>query len=142
MGLVRQAPVGQCIYPRWTIKEYLDHLAGWDDAVVEALHAHAAGEPVPQSASRGINAYNAQTVSTRETLDLEHSRRECNASRQALIQALQDLPDEKFNHPLIFPWGETGTVAYLIEIFVEHDEHHTCHLAEWLKHPERVISAH
>ncbi len=141
-SLASQAPADEFIYPNWTIKEYLDHIAGWDDAIVEALHAHAKGEPIPQTASRGINAYNAQTVSTRETLDLEHTQREFEASRKALIQALRDLPDEKFNQPLVFPWGETGTVAYLIEIFVEHDEHHAGHLAAWLKNPSEIIGEH
>ncbi len=137
--LARQAPVDRMIYPGWTIKEYLDHLAGWDDVVVEALRAHAKGEPIPQTAARGINAYNAQTVSTRESLDLDHTWREFDASRGALLQALNDLPGEKFGLALVFPWGETGTVNDLIEIFVEHDRHHAEHLAEWLKHPDRVI---
>jgi len=141
-ALIPQAPVDKHIYPNWTIKEYLAHLAGWDDAVVEALYAHTKGEPIPQTAARGINAYNAQTVSTRETLDLEHTRREFFASREAVIEALQELPDGKFNQPLVFPWGETGTVAYFVEIFVDHDEHHAAHLAAWLKNPDEVIGEH
>jgi hypothetical protein len=142
VALIPQAPADRDIYPNWTIKEYLDHLAGWDDAVVEALSAHAKGEPIPQTAARGINAYNAQTVSTRETLGFEHSRREFFASREAVIKALHDLPEEKLNQPLVFPWGETGTVAYFIEIFVDHDEHHTAHLSDWLKNPDAVIAEH
>jgi len=63
---VDQAPTDKYIYPHWTIKQYIDHISGWDDAMVEALEAHAKNEPVPQSAARGIDAYNAQTVSTRE----------------------------------------------------------------------------
>jgi hypothetical protein len=59
-----------------------------------------------------------------------------------VIQALKDLPDEKFNQPLTFPWGEEGTIAYLIEIFVEHDEHHAVHLAAWLKNPNEVLGKH
>ena len=141
-SLVLQARAEKYIYPNWTLKEYLDHLAGWDDAVVETLRAHARTEPVPQSAARGINAYNAQTVSTRETLDLEHSRREFAASREVLLQALGDLPDEKYNQPLDFSWGESGTVAYLIEIFVEHDEHHAEHLEKWIKNQDEVIGEH
>jgi uncharacterized damage-inducible protein DinB len=58
------------------------------------------------------------------------------------LQALEDLPDEKFNQALTFPWGETGTVAYLIEIFVEHEEHHGGHLAQWVRNPDRIIDEH
>ncbi len=141
-ALVSQAPTDKQIYPNWTLKEYLDHISGWDDAMVEALRAHAKNEPIPQSAARGINAYNAQTVSTREAIDLEHTRREFDVSRQAVIQALRDLPDEKYDQTLVFPWGDSGTVADLIEIFIEHDEHHADHLAAWLKNPDEVLGNH
>lgn len=141
-ALVDQAPTDKQIYPNWTIKQYIDHVSGWDDAIVEALDAHAKNEPVPQSSARGINAYNAQTVATRETLDLAHSLREFTAGHERVIQTLRNLPDEKFNHPLIFPWGEGGTVKEFIEIFVEHDKEHTNHLAAWLKNPNEVVGEH
>lgn len=141
-ALAEQAPVGKYIYPGWTIKELLAHVSGWDDVVIEALRAHAKGEPVSTTVTRGINAYNAQTVSSRETLDLEHTIAEFHATRAALIQALRDLPDEKFNQALTFPWGEIGTVAYLIEIFAEHEEYHSDHIAQWLKNPDEVIGEH
>jgi hypothetical protein len=57
-ALVDQAPTGKQIYPNWTIKEYIDHISGWDDAIVEALEAHARNEPVPLSAVRGVDFYN------------------------------------------------------------------------------------
>jgi len=141
-ALVNQAPTDKPIYPNWTIKQYIDHISGWDDAMVEALDAHAKNEPVPQSAARGIDAYNAQTVSTRETLDLAHSRREFTAGHERVIHALRNLPDEKFDQLLTFPWGESGTVKDFIEIFVEHDKEHTEHLAAWLKNPNQIIGGH
>ena len=141
-AIVDQAPTGKQIYPNWTIKEYIDHISGWDDAIVEALEAHARNEPVPLSAVRGIDFYNAQTVSTRETLDLAHSRLEFEAGHAKVIQALQDLPEEKFDQRLVFPWGSSGTVEDFIEIFVEHDEEHTRHLSAWLKNPDEVMGNH
>ena len=140
--LVDQAPTDKQIYPGWRIKEYIDHISGWDDAIVEALEAHARNEPVPLSAARGIDVYNAQTVSTRETLDLAHSRREFIAGHARVIRSLQDLPAEKFDQRLVFPWGGSGTVEDLIEIFVEHDQEHTGQLSAWLKDPEQVIGKH
>jgi hypothetical protein len=141
-ALIDRAPTDKDIYPGWSIKEYLDHIAGWDDATVEALGCHVRGEPIPQTAARGINAYNAQTVSTREAIDLDHTRQEFAASRAAVVRALQDLPDAKFNEPLTFPWGEFGTVAYLVEIFVDHEDEHCAHLDRWLKNPDEVIGKH
>ena len=141
-ALVDQAPTDKQIYPNWTIKEYIDHISGWDDAIVEALEAHAKNEPIPQSVARGVNAYNAQTVSTRETLDLAHSRGEFTVGHERVIQTLRNLPDQKFDQPLIFPWGESGTVKDFINIFVEHDKEHAKDLAMWLKNPNEVIGKH
>ena len=136
---VSQAPIDKQIYPNWTLKQYLDHLSGWDDAIIESLNAHAKNEPVPQTAARGINAYNDDTVTTRETLSFEHTRREFDRSREAVIETIQNLPDEKFEQPFTFAWGDSGTVADLVDIFHDHDEEHAEHLKEWLKHPDRPI---
>ena len=141
-NLLDQAPTNKCIYPHWRIKEYVDHLSGWDDAIVEALEAHAKNEPVPQSAARGVNAYNAQTVSTRETLDLAHSRREFAMGHERVIKVLQELPNEKFDQPMVFPWGEGGPVKDFIDIFIEHDKEHTKDLENWLKKPDETLGEH
>ena len=140
--LVAKAPSDKEIYAGWTPKELLAHLSGWDDAIVEALQAHAKGEPVSTTVSAGINAYNAKTVHTRESLSLEQVIKEWKATRELVFQALGDLPDEKFNQQLTFPWGEPGTVAYFIEIFVEHEEQHARHLAQWLENPDEIIGEH
>ncbi len=128
------------IYREWKLKEFLAHMSGWDDAVIDALRAHATDGPMGTPASRGVDAFNAQTVTTRETLDFDHIRREWDRSHEMVLQALRDLPEEKITQPLIFPWGEFGSVAYLVEIFVEHEEEHAGHLREWLKNPNEVVA--
>ena len=139
---IKQAPIDKYVYENWKTKQIMDHIAGWDDVIIEAINKHAKGEPITPSVSRGINAYNAETTTSRQSLDYEHTTREFQSTRLALIQALNDLPDEKFNQPLIFPWGEMGTVAYLIEIFVEHEEFHRDHVCAWLKNPDEIIGEH
>ncbi len=128
------------IYRDWRLKEFLAHMSGWDDAVIAALEAHATDTPIGTPASRGIDAYNAQTVSTRETLDYEHVRREWDRTHELILQAIRNLPEEKVTQPLTFPWGEFGTVAYLVEIFVKHEEEHAHHLREWLKNPNEMFA--
>ncbi len=141
-ALVDQAPTHKWIYPHWTIKEYIDHLSGWDDAIVEALEARPRNDAIPQSAARGINAYNAQTIKRRETLDLAHSRSKFTVGHERVIGVLQDLPDERFDQPVVFPWGESGTVYEFIDIFIEHDKEHTGDLATWLKNPDKTLGEH
>lgn len=141
-NLVPKAPANKEIYTGWTLKELLAHMSGWDDVIIEAIQAHTRNEPVSTTVTRGIDAYNAKTVTTREALNLEQVTREWKATRETLIQTLKDLPDEKFNQSLTFPWGESGTVAYFLEIFVEHEEFHCDHLARWIENPDQIIGEH
>lgn len=140
--LVSQAEAHQAkeIYRGWTLKEFLSHMSGWDDAVIDSLHAHATGSSMATPATRGVDDYNARTISTREALDYNHIRREWDRTHELVVQALRDLPDEKFAQPLTFPWGRHGTVAQLVEIFVEHEKEHAGHLYEWLKKPNELFA--
>lgn len=137
--LILSAPSDREIYPGWTLKEFVDHVSGWDDSTVQALRAHAQGQPVGQTAANGIDDYNARAVSERQSMDLDETLKEYGDQRLALIQALRDLPDEKFNVPLDFPWGEFGTVAYMIEIFVDHEEELAEHLQLWMRNPDEPL---
>jgi uncharacterized damage-inducible protein DinB len=140
--VITQAPADKEIYENWTIKQIMDHISGWDDVVIDALNAHAKSEPITPTILRGIDAYNAETTTSRQSLDLGHTKQEFQRTREALIKALKDLPDEKFSQPLVFPWGETGTVADLVEIFIEHEEHHCAHVRAWLNNPDELIGEH
>jgi hypothetical protein len=38
LGVVDQFDPSLEVYPHWTIKELLAHLAGWDDAIIDTLY--------------------------------------------------------------------------------------------------------
>jgi hypothetical protein len=109
------------IFPNWTKRHFLAHLTGWDDAVTSSLRAHAGGAEPATPAAEGIDAYNAHSVETRETLDYEHIVKEWELARVELKAAINDLPLEKFAEPLLFPWGRTGSVAQLVHIIAHHE---------------------
>ena len=123
-SVVSKADSHRAIYPLWTMKEVLDHLSGWDDAVISTLNAHISGVVGDMPSVRGIDAYNAETVSTREALSYEHSLREWEASREAVKKLILKVPDEKMKEVFPFPWGGSGNVADMLRIFYEHEEEH------------------
>jgi hypothetical protein len=123
------------IYPGWTIKHVLAHIAGWDDAIIASLRAHAGGEEPGTPATEGINFYNAQSVATRQELDYEHIAREWEVSRNELEEVLREMPAARFEETLLFPWGETGTIAYLVHIFEHHEREHAQEIRELLAGP-------
>lgn len=112
------------LYPGWTVKEFLAHLTGWDDATTAALRAHAEGKEPDTPAYRGIDFYNAETVSTRATLDYPHVKKEWQTARELLKTALRELPTARFTVPVVFPWGPTGSVSTLVKIMIHHEHEH------------------
>ncbi|MFN2146515.1 MAG: DinB family protein [Anaerolineales bacterium] len=120
----------RAIYAPWKIKEVLAHIAGWDEGVVVSLKAHRAEEIFTPAAFHGIDHYNAESVSTRETLTYDHVLREFHAQRAELLEILENMPDEKFEQKLIFPWGETGSLADLVHIFSHHETEHAREIME------------
>jgi len=123
------------IYVPWKMKEVLAHITGWDDATIAALSSHAAGDTPATPARRGIDYYNAETVSTREELPYPHIVREWENTREQLIKVLQTMPDEKFDQPLVFPWGPTGSVAEIVGIMIHHEHEHADEISGLLQSP-------
>lgn len=130
------------IYPGWTTKEVLAHLAGWDDATIFALQAFAAGEPLAMTAARGIDYYNSQTVAERKELDYEQIVREWEWVRGQLIPLLEQLTEENLATKIATPWGEILPVEIMIKIMIDHEEEHTEIIRERLAHPGQPPQAH
>lgn len=112
------------IYQPWRMKEVLDHITGWDDAVIASIKSFLAGEVAATPASRGIDAYNADTVSSREAIPYEVTQREWETSRAELLSLMGRMTDEQLHTPFVLPWGSKGTIEDLVEIFTEHEETH------------------
>ena len=109
------------IYPGWTQRQFLALLTGWDDVTATTLRAHARGETPATPVSAGIDAYNAESVATRETLDLDHILKEWELAREELKAAIRALTPEQMAAPLLHPWGRVSTVAKLVDIMIEHE---------------------
>ncbi|MBN2386257.1 MAG: ClbS/DfsB family four-helix bundle protein [Anaerolineales bacterium] len=127
------------IYPGWTIKEFLAHQTGWDDLVITFLTAYRLGTLPTIPAYREIDEYNAETVSTRQSLDYAHTLGEWKQTRQEVKRILQELPAEMFEQAYVMPWGGKGTIGDLLSVFVHHDGVHAAQLQEWLKNPDHPL---
>ena len=128
--IVKLAQGNPTIYQPWRMKEVLDHITGWDDAVIASIKSFLAGEVPATPASRGINAYNADTVTSREAIPYEVTQREWEISRAELLDLLRKMTDEQLHMPFGLPWGRQGTIEDLVDIFVEHEETHAKEIRE------------
>jgi hypothetical protein len=129
-GAMEGLDPGREIYPGWTMKHVCAHLTGWDEAVAAALRAHAGGQEPGTPAVAGVDFYNAQSVATRQDLSFPQVRAECDLARNQVKEILRELPAAKFEEPLLFPWGPTGTVAELIAVFVHHERGHAAEIRQ------------
>ena len=121
------------IYPHWTIHEVLAHFTGWDDAVLASLKSHAAGGIPTVVAERGPDIYNAATVTEREALSFDHIYQEWQHTHEQLKIAIRELPPEKMNEEIIFPWGQKGNVEDLvIGLTREHEVSHASDIEKLL----------
>jgi len=120
------------VYPGWTVKELLAHITGWDDLIINTINRHLTGQAPILSVNRGIDFYNASTVSERSGLPYEHILREYTATREQLKGLLRSVPPERFLDEIILPWGPRGQLAKFILIFsnheIEHEEEILAHL--------------
>ncbi len=128
------------IYPGWTIKNMLAHMTGWDDATIDSLRSHVVDRPPSIPAIRSLDEYNADTVSSREDLDYDQVLKEWRLTRQVLRTLIEQMPVDKFLEPLVVPWGEKTTVAFLVEMFRDHEEEHVHDILEWAKEPSRPLA--
>lgn len=112
------------VYPPWTIKHVLAHIAAWDEATTASLRAHLIGDDPGTPAARGIDHYNAQCVAEREALSYAQVVTEWEQAREQLKAVLRELPPEKFAEPLLFPWGQTGNVTLIVLILAHHEVQH------------------
>jgi hypothetical protein len=137
--VLARADASREIYPHWRAKEVMDHLTGWDDATIGSIKALLnGGEPfVP--AARGIDYYNAQTVTERETLNLTHTTREWEVTRQQLIDLIRSLTPAQADQAFIFPWGVEGTVEQVVDVFIEHEEEHAAEIDGILNAAEQDV---
>ena len=118
------------IYHPWRMKEVLVHITGWEDADIASIKSFLAGEVPATPASRGIDAYNADTVSSREAIPYEVTQREWETSRAELLDLMRKMTDEQMHTPFVLPWGAKGTIEDLVEIFTEHEETHAKEIRE------------
>jgi hypothetical protein len=118
------------IYQPWRMKEVLDHLTGWDDAVIASIKSMIEGSIPATPAMRGANVYNAETVSSREALPYEVTQREWDTSRVELLTLLGSLTEEQLHRPFTMPWGGEGTIETILEIFSSHEEDHAREIRE------------
>ena len=116
------------IYPGWTVREILIHIAGWGEVGAAAVRAHIVGDAPAPLKVRGIDAYNAYVIERCKALTHKEAIEYWMQARRQLVDALDKMPQVKFADRIVYPWGETGDVARLVSILDEHEWEHAAEI--------------
>jgi hypothetical protein len=120
------------LYPSWKLKQVLDHITGWDELVITTLHAYQQGE-IPTRSVKTINQYNDASVTARQALSLEQSRRAYKTARLTMLETLRQLPPELFTQEFKAPWGGKCTIPGILKIFISHEQEHANHIEKTIE---------
>lgn len=125
------------IYTSWKSKQVMDHIAGWDELVYTTLQAYSQGKTPPSMREKGVEEYNAASVSDRKALSTEQSRQAYEEARAKVLQSLRELPPEVVDREYPAPWGGTCTIPGIMKIFVSHELEHARQIEQASQKPEQ-----
>jgi len=110
----------------WRIRDILGHIATWDRVLINAIERFLEGsEYVIPGMVGDETVFNQEQVLGQRKLPTVHLLQEWNQAREDFIKTVQQIPPEKFNGELAFPWGdERGSVSVMIEYMIEHNGEH------------------
>jgi len=110
--------------PDWRIRDVLGHIATWDREVTKSLQAYRVGEEYAIS-DLEYDDYNERAVLEQKKLTIQQLLMEWEEAREGFIEAVQNVPQDKFDGDLLYPWeDERGSIHQLVAYMVEHDEEH------------------
>ncbi len=110
--------------PGWTVKDVVAHVADWNEVTTTSLHAYRENSEhlIPDFSS--LDEYNAKAVEMRKGLSCQQVLAEWEMAHNSLKTAVEDMPPEKFEGEMTYPWGQHGPISKIVEIMAHHEREH------------------
>jgi uncharacterized protein (TIGR03083 family) len=125
------------LYERWTIKDFVAHLAVWERYALDVADALSNGrEPTYHFGTVPVDRINDATYVANKDRSLEDVRAEAVATYAALLTMIETAPDE-----LLFDgtyWPYTQGYPFVAWIRSNADEHYDEHLPDVLAFLEQA----
>jgi uncharacterized damage-inducible protein DinB len=115
----------------WTIKDVLGHIASWEEICLEPLRRYADGAPFKVESILDYLSMNEGLVARKRETPLDSILDELDAIRQELAATVGKLSVEQWEQKVIFPWGDEGPVAEMLDELYEHEWEHVQAIQQW-----------
>lgn len=115
--------------PGWRVRDIIAHLAVWDHQVVKSLRAFRSGGEyaIPDLDD---DDFNQETILVFKEMTAVNVLEQSEQARKEFKDAIQDIPPEMYPGDMLYPWGERGSIAQLVDYMIEHDAEHRQEIKE------------
>ena len=124
------------LWPDWTIKDVLAHIAAWEAELVLGL-AKARQGSVPRYRSISdaeVDKLNLRWHKENKKRPLERVLADFRGVRTQSVRQLDEMSAEDVSQPGRFKWLDEGSIAeWAFEYSIEHEIEHRVEIADWLK---------
>lgn len=110
----------------WRIRDIIGHVATWERVSAKSLRAYITGsEYVVPNSENYEDEYNEGQVLAQQKLSPQELLTEFEMAHDDFINALQEIPLERFPGDFLYPWGgDRGDIATMVEEMIEHVYEH------------------
>jgi len=115
----------------WTIKDVLGHIVTWEEICLEPLRRYADGDPFKIEATMDYLALNEELAARKQDIPLDAILDELDAIRQELVATASKLSVEQWEQEVLFPWGDEGPVAEMLDELYQHELEHVHAIQQW-----------
>ena len=115
----------------WTIKDVLGHIASWEEICLEPLRRYADGAPFKVEAIKDYLSVNEGLAARKQDTPLDAILDELDAIRQELVATASKLSAEQWEQRVLFPWGDEGAVAEMLDELYQHELEHVHAIQQW-----------
>jgi uncharacterized damage-inducible protein DinB len=115
----------------WTIKDVLGHIASWEEICLDPLRRYADGGPFEVEAIKNYLILNEELAARKQDIPLDAILDELNTIRQELVATASKLSAEQWEQRVLFPWGDEGAVAEMLDELYQHELEHVHAIQQW-----------
>jgi hypothetical protein len=117
----------------WRGREVLSHIGAWDRVIAKSL-VEFTKEREYLIPNFDEDRYNNQTAKAQQDMSTAEVIEDWKLARRELIEAVANIPADKFPGDFLYPWGdERGNIYDLVKYFLDHDIEHKTEIENFKK---------